>query len=174
MPHSIGLLRVARRLTSDSAFAEDLVQETLLLAWRSFDQFRAGTNVRAWLFRIMFNAFYAQRRRLRARPVLVPMPQGLEAESFASGGEALLEAAAVARALETLSEEHRGVLLLAVVEGFTCREVAAILSVPIGTVMSRLNRARRALRNALEPSLRGEHEPAASTAAVDYMENQAS
>jgi RNA polymerase sigma-70 factor (ECF subfamily) len=170
MPHSMSLLRVSRRLTLDSALAEDLVQETLLLAWRSFDQFHAGTNVRAWLFRIMFNAFYAQGRRLRARPVLVPLPPGLESESFASGGEALLEAAAVARALETLSEEHRSVLLLAVVEGFTCREVAAILAVPIGTVMSRLNRARQALRNALEPSVRREHEPAAT---ADCMENQA-
>lgn len=151
MPHSASLLRVARRLTLDSALAEDLVQETLLLAWRGFDDFRTGTNIRAWLFRILFNAFYAQGRRLRARPVLVSLPAGLEVVSIASGQASLLDATAVARALETLSEEHRGVLLLAVVEGFTCREVAAILSVPIGTVMSRLNRARQALRNALEP-----------------------
>lgn len=151
MPHSPSLLRVARRLTLDSSLAEDLVQETLLLAWRSFDDFRAGTNIRAWLFRILFNAFYAQGRRLRARPVLVSLPQGIEPEWPGSGGAELFEAAAVGRALGELSEEHRGVLLLAVVEGFTCREVAAILSVPIGTVMSRLNRARRALRNALDP-----------------------
>jgi RNA polymerase sigma-70 factor, ECF subfamily len=175
MPHSPSLLRVARRLTLDSVLAEDLVQETLLLAWRSFDGFRAGTNMRAWLFRILFNAFYAQGRRLRARPILVPLPVGIEAESFASGG-ALLDAVAVASALETLSEEHRSVLLLAVVEGFTCREVAAILSVPIGTVMSRLNRARRALREAFEPE-RCESEPAArsiGSRAGRHMEKQAS
>jgi RNA polymerase sigma-70 factor (ECF subfamily) len=173
MPHSASLLRVARRLTLDSALAEDLVQETLLLAWRSFDGFRTGTNIRAWLFRILFNAFYAQGRRLRARPVVVPLPAGFHAESIASGGTSSLDAAAVTRALETLSEEHRGVLLLAVVEGFTCREVAAILSVPIGTVMSRLNRARQALRNALEPvaPLRSSSR---THAAVDCMEKQAS
>jgi RNA polymerase sigma-70 factor, ECF subfamily len=151
MPHSRSLLRVARRLTLDPSLAEDLVQETLLLAWRSFHHFRTGTNIRAWLFRILFNAFYAQGRKMRARPVFVSLPHGPEAVSFGSGGAALFEAAAVGRALEILSEEHRSVLLLAVVEGFTCKEVAAILSVPIGTVMSRLNRARQALRNALDP-----------------------
>jgi RNA polymerase sigma-70 factor, ECF subfamily len=173
MPHSVSLLRVARRLTLDSALAEDLVQETLLLAWRSFDGFRTGTNIRAWLFRILFNAFYAQGRRLRARPVLVPLPAGLEVESIASAGTSLLEAAAVTRALETLSEEHRGVLLLAVVEGFTCREVAAILSVPIGTVMSRLNRARHALRDALDP-VAPVRSSSRAPAAVNCMEKQAS
>src|ERR1700722_5596200 len=97
MPHSPGLLRVARRLTWDPGLAEDLVQETLLLAWRSFDGFRTGTNIRAWLFRILFNAFYSQGRKLRARPVLVPMPSGLDAQSFAPGS-APLEAMAVANA----------------------------------------------------------------------------
>ena len=73
MPHSRSLLRVARRLSSDGAAAEDLVQETLLRAWRSFDQFQTGTNARAWLFRIMFNAFYARGRQARSAPVLVSL-----------------------------------------------------------------------------------------------------
>ena len=92
------------------------------------------------------------------------------AQSFAPGS-APLEAMAVANALETLSEEHRAVLLLAVVEGFTCREVAAILSVPLGTVMSRLNRARQALREALEPA-RHESVPAAIPCRGGEMERR--
>ena len=63
MPHTRSLLRVARRLTSETARAEDLVQQTMLSAWRGFDQFREGTNARAWLFRILFNAFYAEGAR---------------------------------------------------------------------------------------------------------------
>src|ERR1700685_2610669 len=78
MPHAQGLLRVARRLSWDPVLAEDLVQETLLLAWRSFDGFRTGTNIRAWLFRILFNVFHGYGRRQQSRPVLVPMPVGLE------------------------------------------------------------------------------------------------
>jgi len=73
MCHARSLLRVARRLTSNSSAAEDLVQDCLLLAWRNFHQFQAGTNARAWLFRILFNAFYAEGRRLRRIPDLVPL-----------------------------------------------------------------------------------------------------
>lgn len=147
MPHSQSLLRVARRLSPDSGEAEDLVQETLLLAWRNFRQFRLGTNARAWLFRILVNVFYGRGRR-RADTVELPLcvaetevwpdPPNSTASEF--------DAADVNRALAALPVEHRTVLLLGVVEGFTCREMAEILSVPIGTVMSRLNRARHGLR----------------------------
>jgi RNA polymerase sigma-70 factor (ECF subfamily) len=147
MPHSRSLLRVARRLTSEPAAAEDLVQETMLLAWRGFWQFRAGTNVRAWLFRILFNAFHARGRKIRATPAMVPLTA---LGSFRSGTDFL----DLARALGELAQEHRTVLLLGVVEGFTCREMAEILSVPIGTVMSRLSRAREALRTRLAPGIR--------------------
>jgi RNA polymerase sigma-70 factor (ECF subfamily) len=142
MPHSRSLLRVARRLISDPAEAEDLVQETLLLAWRNFRQFRSGTNARAWLFRILLNSFYARGRKQRADPAAVPIP----------AASSVVEAAEIAQALAALQEEHRTVLLLGLVEGFTCREMADILSVPIGTVMSRLSRAREALRARLTPS----------------------
>jgi RNA polymerase sigma-70 factor (ECF subfamily) len=153
MPHSRSMLRVARRLTFDPATAEDLVQETLLRAWRNFDQFEAGTNARAWLFRILFNAFYAQGRKVRSAPVLVPLQMpGRETEPQSRADHTLLEGAMVTRALDELSAEHRTVLLLAVVEGFTCREMADILSLPIGTVMSRLSRARQALRERIEPA----------------------
>jgi RNA polymerase sigma-70 factor (ECF subfamily) len=163
MPHSRSLLRVARRLASDSATAEDLVQETLLRAWSSFHQFQPGTNARAWLFRILFNAFYAQGRKIRSAPVLGPLqPPSLEAEPESRAALSVLDAAVVSRALDELSAEHRSVLLLAVVEGFTCREMAEILSLPIGTVMSRLSRARAALRTRLEPA-----PPKASPAQAD-------
>jgi len=150
MPHSRSLLRVARRLTSDGAVAEDLVQETLLRAWRSFDQFEAGTNIRAWLFRIMFNAFYAQGRQARSAPVLVSLDApDRAAEPERPAGLSLIDAAEVNRAFEELSDEHRAVLLLGVVEGFTCQEMADALSLPMGTVMSRLSRGRQALRDRL-------------------------
>lgn len=155
VPHSQSLLRVARRLTFDPAIAEDLVQETLLRAWRSFDQFEPGTNARAWLFRILFNVFYAQGRKTRSAPLLVPLqPPGGEASPPNGTDFSALDSAILSAALDELSEEHRAVILLTVIEGFTCREVAGILSLPIGTVMSRLSRARQALRESLAPSPR--------------------
>lgn len=156
MPHSRSLLRVARRLAGDASGAEDLVQETLLLGWRGFDQFRAGTNARAWLFRILFNVFYAQGRKLRAVPAMAPLPEagnrGLQVSASA------LAAAEVNQALDSLPVEHRAVILLGIVEGFTCQEMSEILAVPIGTVMSRISRARQSLRERLSsrtPEIRG-------------------
>ncbi len=144
MPHARSLLRVARRLTSESARAEDLVQETMLLAWRGFHQFRAGTNARAWLFRIMFNAHYAQGRKNRGGALVLAEMRDIAENPAAQ------ERAEMAEALDSLAEEHRSVLLLGAVEGFTCREMAEILNIPLGTVMSRLSRAREALRARLE------------------------
>ena len=150
VPQSRSLLRVARRLTSDAATAEDLVQETYLRAWRSFDQFQTGTNIRAWLFRILFNAFYAQGRQTSAGPVLVSLDApGVELEPRPPAGLSFADAAEVGAALDSLSIDHRTVILLSVVEGFTCRETAEILSLPIGTVMSRLSRGRQAMRDRL-------------------------
>lgn len=154
LPHSRTLLRVAFRLTVDSASAEDLVQETFLLAWRSFHQFERGTNARAWLFRILFNAFYGQGRKLRSVPPLVSLdaPDASGAEPVGTASLPLADFAEVSQALARLSQEHRTVLLLGVVEGFTCEEISGILRVPIGTVMSRLSRARQALRVQLAPA----------------------
>jgi RNA polymerase sigma-70 factor (ECF subfamily) len=145
MPHTRSLLRVARRLTSEPARAEDLVQQTMLSAWRGFHQFRPGTNARAWLFRILFNAFYAEGRRMRG--VVVPI-DAREISAEPAGQQTSVE---VAEALDSLAVEHRAVLMLAVVEGFTCQETARILDLPVGTVMSRLSRARDALRAKLTP-----------------------
>lgn len=141
MPHLAALLRVARRLTLESASAEDLVQETMLLAWRGFHGFETGTNARAWLFRILFNVFHSAGRKARIEPL----------PSQDSVRPILQEALEIAQALDALSLEQRTVLLLNVVEGFTCQEIAGILDVPIGTVMSRLSRARQELRKSLAP-----------------------
>jgi RNA polymerase sigma-70 factor, ECF subfamily len=153
MPHSRSLLRVARRLTFNSVAAEDLVQETLLLAWRGFHQFRPGTNARAWLFRILFNTYHAEGRKHRAPLVSAAVePKTAEPKTGQwTEPSAIVDGAEIGRALADLAEEHRAVLLLGVVEGFTCKEMAEILGVPIGTVMSRLSRAREAMRSRLAP-----------------------
>ena len=150
--HSRSLLRVARRLTLNSAAAEDLVQDCLLLAWRNFHQLRPESNVRAWLFRILVNAFYSQTRRSRRAAHLIARFQ--TPEGFSPQLDMALE---VSRALDSLHLDHRTVLLLGVVEGFTCSEMSEILSVPVGTIMSRLSRARQAMRAKLTapPELAG-------------------
>lgn len=154
MPHSRSLLRVAQRLSSNAAEAEDLVQETLLLAWRNFHQFRNDNNVRAWLFRILLNSFYARGRRQQAAPSTVSMSAiGTAWPKSAIAVAPFADNAEIAQALDALQVEHKTVLLLGIVEGFTCREMAGILSVPIGTVMSRLSRARDALRAQLTTSV---------------------
>ena len=154
MPHTGSLLRTALRLTREKPLAEDLVQEVLLRAWRSFEQFEAGTNCKAWLFRIMLNLASKRQRQIQRSPQLLSLEEN---ESFKlpvtitqtpefSGSE-------VVTALDSLPEEHRTVLLLGVVEGFTCKEIAQLLGIPIGTVMSRLSRARIGLRRKLtEPA----------------------
>lgn len=141
MCHSRSLLRVARRLTPSAATAEDLVQDCLLLAWKNFHQLRPDTNARAWLFRILINAFYSQGRRLRRSPEFIELTPAIKSPSPAV--DQIME---VSRALDSLHLDHRTVLLLSVVEGFTCAEISEILSVPIGTVMSRLSRARQTMR----------------------------
>jgi RNA polymerase sigma-70 factor (ECF subfamily) len=146
IPQSGSLLRFACRLTNDRAAAEDLVQETLLQAWRCFHQYESGSNVRAWLFRILINAFNRHGRRARRAPPMVQLNAGIR--SRAAAADETLE---VLEALEQLPDDHRSVLLLGVVEGFTCRELSQILSLPIGTVMSRLSRARGSLREKLTP-----------------------
>jgi RNA polymerase sigma-70 factor (ECF subfamily) len=133
-------------LTFGSSQAEDLVQECLLLAWRSFHQLREGSNAKAWLFRILFNCWYGQGRKSRKAPATVPLTAGIRTTT-----PAFDEAMEVSRALDALPGDHRTVLLLGVVEGLTCKEIAEILSVPVGTVMSRLSRARQAIRTRLAP-----------------------
>ncbi len=146
LPHAPRLLRFALRLTQDRFSAEDLVQETLLLAWRGFHQFEEGTNARAWLFRILINSFHGQKRKARMSPEAVALTHELPLVSSSAAGSLEL-----VQALDRLGSPQRAALLLAAVEGFTCREIADILGVPVGTVMSRLSRAREAMRAMLSP-----------------------
>jgi len=143
MPQARNLLRFARRLTSDPTAAEDLVQETLMRAWRGFDQFRGGTNARAWLFRILLNTFYGQGRKKR----LTVVPLGDTDRAGPVGNHIAFE---ITDALAKLPADQRTVLLLGSVEGFTCREISEMLQIPMGTVMSRMSRARQAMRLQLD------------------------
>lgn len=162
MPHTESLLRAALRITRDHAAAEDMVQETLLSAWRAFEQFERDTNCKAWLFRIMLNFSNKNHRKTQAQPVLVPLDGHEPPRVIAMHVKPpQLNALEVLSALEALSIEHRLVLILAVVEGFTCKEIAGICSLPIGTVMSRLSRARTELRKMLVYS-RSEEQSSAS------------
>jgi RNA polymerase sigma-70 factor (ECF subfamily) len=143
LPHAAGLLRFARRLTRDESTAEEAVQEALLRAWRNFHQFARGSNARAWLFRILLNVIREGARRAARRPMTEP----LTADAASVTG--ISERVELLQALEQIPEEQREVLMLAAVEGFKCREIAEILDVPMGTVMSRLARARQAMRERL-------------------------
>lgn len=151
LPHAKSLLRTAWRLTQSLAAAEDLVQDTLLVAWRTFERYERGTDCKAWLFRIMLNG--SSRRRSQAQrqdKLFTSLDEGdnFAAKTHRDGAPLSWEVEAM---LEALPEEQRAVLLLAVVEGFTCREISEITNAPVGTVMSRLSRARAAMRDQLLP-----------------------
>ena len=145
LPHAASLLRYALHLAREKGRAEDLVQETLFSAWRNFQQFKPGTNCKAWLFRILTNLNYKQMRRSGQRPE-VPVD---EQEARLASPEKVSASQEMREAFARLTSEHQEVLHLAVVEGFEVREIADLLQVPQGTVMSRLSRARASLRAAL-------------------------
>jgi len=133
MPHMNDLFRTAARMAGERAGAEDLVQETYIRAWRSFHAFEPGANCRAWLFKILFCCVRHHRRKLfRSR---------LAKDELAGGG--------ILAALDKLPAEFRSVVLLVDVEEFAYQEVAGILGIPIGTVVSRLSRGRKVLRGYL-------------------------
>ncbi len=159
MPYTESLLRGALRITRDRAEAEDIVQETLLRAWRAFDQFERGTNCKAWLFRILLNISSKRRKKIQATPAMLPL-DGSQRVVQLRAAPPQLTAVEVLSTLDMLSEEHRLILMLGVVEGFTCKEIAQMCALPIGTVMSRLSRARAELRKALTYSQQKERSPA--------------
>lgn len=150
------LYNFAHWLTQNAAEAEDLVQETYVKALRGFSGFQAGTNFRAWIFRILRNAFLNSRSGLK----IVPLdPDEEEPASDAPSPEAVLVAQAnretVRQALTELAVPQREILLLCEVEEMSYEEIAQVLAIPVGTVMSRLHRARKSLRMVLMGKLQG-------------------
>lgn len=161
LPLLPNLYSAALRMTRNPADAEDLVQETYLRAYRGFSGFEEGTNLRAWMYRILTNTFINSYRKKQREPVTVQEDDLDEWYLFDKLGESGVEPSAeaevirsmpdedVQKALEALPEGFRLAVLLADVEGFSYKEIAEILGIPIGTVMSRLHRGRRALEKAL-------------------------
>jgi RNA polymerase sigma-70 factor (ECF subfamily) len=164
MEYMGSLYSAALRMTRNPADAEDLVQETYLKAYRAFGSFKEGTNLKAWLYRILTNTFINSYRARKRRPEQTELDDveelylyrrlgGLEAVSAGrSAEEEVLEhftESEVKAAVESLPEQFRMAVLLADVEGFSYKEIADILDIPIGTVMSRLHRGRKALQKTL-------------------------
>ncbi len=151
MQHINDLYRTALRLTRSRIDADDLVQETYMQAWKSFDQYEPGTNCRAWLYKILFNKYDHHRRKMITRSKYLTEADDLVFE-LSPGTESVPETLTdreVIEALNALPEHYRSVVLLADVHEFDYKEVAEILQIPIGTVMSRLSRARARLRLSL-------------------------
>jgi RNA polymerase sigma-70 factor, ECF subfamily len=162
MPFVDALYNTAYRMTRNAEDAEDLVQETYLKAYRYYDKFEEGTNFKAWLFKIMKNTFINNYRKKQQAPALSDFAE-IE-ESFENQvsedatrqtknpEEELLENVLdedVQRSLDKLPPDYRMVVILADLEGFSYKEIADILEVPVGTVMSRLYRGRRLLERAM-------------------------
>jgi RNA polymerase sigma-70 factor (ECF subfamily) len=163
-PFMDALYGAAMRMTRNPADAEDLLQETFLRAYRGFPRFTEGTNLRAWLYRILTNTYINTYRAKQRRPEQTELDEvedlylyrrlgGLEAASMGRSAEDelmdLFTEAEVKEAIESLPENYRIAVLLADVEGFAYKEIAEMLDIPIGTVMSRLHRGRKALQKSL-------------------------
>ena len=150
MPLMNQLFGAALGMTRNRADAEDLVQETYLKAYQKFHQYKPGTNIKAWLYRILTNTYITSYRKAQRSPKRASSDtvEDWQLADAASHSEVGLKSAEV-EALDSLSEEHRMVVLMADVEGMSYKEIAEELGVPMGTVMSRLNRARKNLRSAL-------------------------
>jgi RNA polymerase sigma-70 factor (ECF subfamily) len=164
MQYSKQLYAAAMRMTRNPADAEDLVQETFLKAYRAYDSFTAGTNLKAWLYRILTNTYINKYRKAARRPDEVDLGDvedlylyrrvGSEESAEASRTtedrvlDGLVEAD-IKKAVESLPENFRIPVLLADLEGLSYQEIADILEIPIGTVMSRLHRGRKAMQKTL-------------------------
>jgi RNA polymerase sigma-70 factor (ECF subfamily) len=164
MQYAPQLFATALRMTRNRADAEDLVQETFLKGWRAFDSYQQGTNLRAWLFRIMTNTFINKYNSQQRKPQETELDEVEELFLFRRMGafdqsklnqsaeDQMLELFTddeVKNAIEELPETFRMPVLLSDVEGFSYKEIAEMLDVPIGTVMSRLHRGRKAMQKML-------------------------
>ncbi|MEM7582384.1 MAG: sigma-70 family RNA polymerase sigma factor [Acidobacteriota bacterium] len=161
MPFLDGLYNMAYRLTRNAEDAEDLIQETYFKAYKHYDKFEDGTNLKAWLFRIMKNTFINGYRKKRSQPAqsnfseiegsfesLVENDNGRVKNPEQEFLDQVMDED-VQKALDALREDYRMVILLVDIEGFSYKEAASILEVPVGTVMSRLYRGRRTLERVL-------------------------
>jgi RNA polymerase sigma-70 factor (ECF subfamily) len=162
MQYAPQLYSAALRMTRNPADAEDVVQETFLKAYRAYDTFTEGTNLKAWLYRILTNTYINKYRKKQRRPNEVELGELQDLYLYKrlgehSGAQVSAESEAldlfvdedIVEALESLPENFRLPVLYADVEGFSYKEIAEILDVPIGTVMSRLHRGRKALQRKL-------------------------
>jgi RNA polymerase sigma-70 factor (ECF subfamily) len=162
LPLLPSLYGAAMRMTRNRSDAEDLVQETYLRAYRGFAGFQEGTNLKAWLYRILTNSYINIYRKKQREPQIVDGPEDVDEWYLYDrlGGRSVEDSAettvldtipdqAVKDAVESLPERFRLPVLLADVEGFSYKEIAEIMDTPIGTVMSRLHRGRKALEKAL-------------------------
>ena len=157
MPLFDQLYNFAHWLTQNREEAEDLVQETYAKALKGFSSFQLGTNFRAWMYRILRNTFLSSRTGLRAA-AMVPLDSEEDGPELAVEDETpetilmkRTDSELVQNAIDDLPVHHREILLLCEVEEMSYQEIGELLSIPIGTVMSRLSRARKTLRDSLRP-----------------------
>jgi RNA polymerase sigma-70 factor (ECF subfamily) len=156
LPHLNDIYRTAARVLGDASKADDVVQDVYLQAWKSFDRFEAGTNCRAWLFKILFHSIHHYRRKWMNFRIVKESDDVLEhAAVYEEPVAERITDEEVLAALALVPEDFRSVILLVDVEEFSYKEVASILQVPIGTVMSRLSRGRKLLRASLAEMARG-------------------
>lgn len=158
MPELGALFRTALRMTRNREDAEDLVQETTTKAFSAFDRFEEGTNFRAWIFKILTNTFINNYYRVRERDKLPSLDEMEEESAFQpvfdgiSPEQALLNTLTkedIQKAIDVIPIDFKSVVILNLVEGFSYKETAEILDIPIGTVMSRLHRGRKILQKLL-------------------------
>jgi len=151
MPHFADLYRSASLLLRDASQAEDLVQEVYLEAWKSFHRFEPGTNCRAWLFKILFHRLHHLRRRLIKASKVEGFASPIDQDNIVAEPPVPQEIRDddILLALEKVPVEFREVVLMADVEDFSYKEIANTLKIPLGTVMSRVSRGRKLLRQEL-------------------------
>lgn len=149
--HTQTLLRTATRMCGKSSEADDIVQETLLRAWKYWHTFELGSNCRAWLFRIMINLIHRRRETLSAASEHISIDEPAMANVLRFEPKLEMDEHGALAALSRIPTEYRDIIFLVLVEEFSYKEAAVMLNIPMGTVMSRLHRARQMMKKILCP-----------------------